>query len=64
MIKSKTKYEATIEEIQKLFSFHKLGNVTDVAPLGNVLICGTAMSYTMMAGSAGSTLSVAFGVIQ
>ncbi len=35
MIKSKTKYEATLEEIWELFSFHKLGNVTGIAPLGN-----------------------------
>ena len=35
MIKSKTKYEATLEEIRDLFSFHKLGNVADISPLGN-----------------------------
>ncbi len=35
MIKSKTKYEASTEEIRELFSFHKLGNVTDISPLGN-----------------------------
>ena len=35
MIKSKTKYEATLEEIKELFAFHKLGNVSDIAPLGN-----------------------------
>ena len=31
---SKTKYEASEEEIKKLFSFHKLGNVVDIAALG------------------------------
>ncbi len=31
---SKTKYEASEEEIKKLFSFHKLGNVLDIAALG------------------------------
>ena len=35
MIKSKTKYEATLEEIKELFSFHKIGNVKSIAPLGN-----------------------------
>ena len=35
MIKSKTKYEATLEEIRELFSFHKIGNVKSIAPLGN-----------------------------
>ncbi|WP_026663253.1 aminoglycoside phosphotransferase family protein [Butyrivibrio proteoclasticus] len=35
MIKSKTKYEASLEEIRELFSFHKLGSVTDISPLGN-----------------------------
>ena len=33
-ILSKTKYEASEEEIKKLFSFHKLGNVVDIAALG------------------------------
>lgn len=32
---SKTKYEATESEIRELFSFHKLGNVQSVAPLGD-----------------------------
>ena len=31
---SKTKYEASEAEIRKLFSFHKLGNVVDIAALG------------------------------
>ena len=31
---SKTKYEASAEEIKKLFSFHKLGNVVDIVALG------------------------------
>ena len=35
MIKSKTKYEATSEEIKELFSFHKIGNVIDIETLGN-----------------------------
>ena len=35
MIKSKTKYEASLEEIRELFSFHKLGSATDISPLGN-----------------------------
>ena len=35
MIKSKTKYEASLEEIRELFSFHKLVSVTDISPLGN-----------------------------
>ena len=35
MIKSKTKYEATLEEIRELFYFHKIGNVKSIAPLGN-----------------------------
>ena len=35
MVISKTKYEASKEEIKALFSFHKMGNVLDVAALGN-----------------------------
>ncbi len=35
MIKSKTKYEATSEEIKELFSFHNIGNVIDIETLGN-----------------------------
>ena len=32
---SKTKYEASKEEIKELFFFHKMGNVLDVAALGS-----------------------------
>ncbi|SDB44404.1 aminoglycoside phosphotransferase family protein [Butyrivibrio sp. INlla16] len=35
MVNSKTKYEATHEEIRELFAFHKLGQVKNIAPLGN-----------------------------
>ena len=35
MIISKTKYEASEAEIKALFSFHKMGNVLDIAVLGN-----------------------------
>ena len=35
MVISKTKYEASEEEIKKLFSFHKAGNVIGISPLGN-----------------------------
>ena len=35
MVISKTKYEASKAEIRELFSFHKMGNVLDVAALGN-----------------------------
>ena len=35
MVISKTKYEASEAEIRELFSFHKTGNVTETAPLGN-----------------------------
>jgi aminoglycoside phosphotransferase (APT) family kinase protein len=35
MIISKTKYEASEAEIKELFSSHKLGNVLDIAVLGN-----------------------------
>ena len=34
MANSKTKYEATQEEIKELFAFHKVGNVMRIAPLG------------------------------
>ena len=33
MVVSKTKYEASKEEIKELFSFHNVGNVLDVAAL-------------------------------
>ena len=35
MVTSKTKYEAGEAEIKELFSFHKIGNVLDISPLGN-----------------------------
>ena len=35
MIKSKTKYEATENEIRELFNHHNVGNVTDITSLGN-----------------------------
>ena len=35
MVISKTKYEASEAEIKELFSYHKLGNVVNVAALGN-----------------------------
>ena len=35
MVVSRTKYEASEAEIKELFSFHKVGNVMDVAVLGN-----------------------------
>lgn len=35
MIISKTKYEASVEELKELFFRHKLGNVTDAVPLGD-----------------------------
>ncbi len=35
MVKSKTKYVATQDEIKALFLHHGLGNVTGVSPLGN-----------------------------
>lgn len=35
MVISKTKYEASKEEISKLFSAHDIGEVTDISPLGD-----------------------------
>ena len=35
MVVSKTKYEASEAEIKELFSLHKIGNVIEIAPLGN-----------------------------
>ncbi len=32
---SKTKYQASEAEIKELFSFHRVGNVIDIVPLGN-----------------------------
>ena len=54
MVISKTKYEASEAEIKALFSFHKLGNVTDVAALGNgefnaayKVTCDNGVSYAL-----------------
>lgn len=54
MVNSKTKYVATLEEIRELFSFHKIGNVTGIAPLGNgefnatyKVICDNGDSYAL-----------------
>ena len=35
MVISKTKYEASQAQIKELFSFHCLGNVSEISPLGN-----------------------------
>ena len=35
MIKSKTKYEASENEIRDLFKNHNLGTVKSITPLGN-----------------------------
>ena len=35
MVVSKTKYEASEAEIKELFALHKVGDVTEIAPLGN-----------------------------
>ena len=35
MVTSKTKYEASKEEIKELFSFYKMGKTLDISPLGN-----------------------------
>ena len=54
MVISKTKYEASAAEIKELFSFHKTGNVTDTAPLGNgefnaayKVTCDDGVSYAL-----------------
>ena len=51
---SKTKYEASEAEIRKLFSFHKVGNVVDTAPLGNgefnaayKVLCDNGVTYAL-----------------
>ena len=51
---SKTKYEASEAEIKKLFSFHKLGNVIDIAALGcgefnaaYKVTCDNGLSYAL-----------------
>ncbi|SDA38087.1 Phosphotransferase enzyme family protein [Butyrivibrio sp. INlla18] len=54
MINSKTKYEATHEEIKELFEHHKVGEVTGITPLGNgefnaayKVICDDGSSYAL-----------------
>ena len=54
MVISKTKYEASEAEIRELFSFHKVGNVSDTAPLGNgefnaayKVICDNGIAYAL-----------------
>ncbi|RKM62215.1 aminoglycoside phosphotransferase family protein [Butyrivibrio sp. CB08] len=54
MVKSKTKYEATEMEIRKLFSFHDIGEVEEIALLGNgefnaayKVSCKDARSYAL-----------------
>ncbi|MBR5932368.1 MAG: phosphotransferase [Treponema sp.] len=54
MIISKTKYDATEAEIKELFSFHKIGNVTETAALGNgefnsayKVTCDNGISYVL-----------------
>ena len=54
MVISKTKYEASEAEIKELFSFHKVGNVFDVAALGNgefnaayKVTCDHGVSYAL-----------------
>ena len=54
MVNSKTKYEATGEEIKEFFFFHKIGNVADIASLGNgefnaayKVICDEGSSYAL-----------------
>ena len=54
MIISKTKYNATDAEIKELFSFHKIGNVTDITALGcgefnaaYKVTCGNGNSYAL-----------------
>ena len=51
---SKTKYEASEAEIRKLFSFHKMGNVVDIAALGcgefnavYKVTCDNGANYTL-----------------
>ena len=54
IIISKTKYEASKEEIRKLFSFHKLGNAVDISALGSgefnaayKVTCDNGVSYAL-----------------
>ncbi|MBQ3797895.1 MAG: aminoglycoside phosphotransferase family protein [Butyrivibrio sp.] len=54
MAVSKTKYEASEAEIKELFSFHKVGNVTEIFALGNgefnaayKVTCDDGISYAL-----------------
>ncbi len=54
MVVSKTKYEASEAEIKELFSLHKVGNVTEIATLGNgefnaayKVTCDDGVSYAL-----------------
>ena len=54
MVESKTKYEATTEEIKALFQHHGIGTVTGTAPLGNgefnaayEVICDDGIHYAL-----------------
>ena len=54
MVESKTKYEATTEEIKALFQHHGIGMVTGTAPLGNgefnaayEVICDDGIRYAL-----------------
>ena len=54
MVVSKTKYEASKEEIKELFSYHRVGNVLDISALGNgefnaayKVSCDNGISYAL-----------------
>ncbi len=54
MVTSKTKYIASESEIRELFSFHKVGNVVEILPLGNgefnavyKVVCEAQASYAL-----------------
>ncbi|WP_026527246.1 phosphotransferase family protein [Butyrivibrio sp. VCD2006] len=54
MVVSKTKYEASEAEIKELFALHKVGDVTEIAPLGNgefnaayKVTCDNGVSYAL-----------------
>lgn len=54
MVTSKTKYIASEAEIKELFSFHKIGNVIEISPLGNgefnavyKVVCEAQASYAL-----------------
>ena len=54
MVTSKTKYIASEAEIKELFSFHKIGNVIEISPLGNgefsavyKIVCEAQASYAL-----------------